>query len=231
MALRKFKPRSPEIYLNKIEGDSTFARLGHLNGIVDDVEAKKADQELHEIPHPFYDYPESTLFDAGPLYHYPGGMGMGPIPELTLENYKVRGIVSYYGSSVISQYLGTVKIIPDQSQIIPTVFVFPGKLTGSVTATEGEINLWSTTQDLTVTPLADGAMMWDSDATQFNKLNDVKVMMYSYGLPDTETGEVNYALVLEAYGTVVTTDTATALISYDFEFSTPSTSKVTLWWD
>jgi hypothetical protein len=36
--IRKFKPRSPDFYLGKIEGDNELARLAHLNGLVDDVE-------------------------------------------------------------------------------------------------------------------------------------------------------------------------------------------------
>ena len=229
MALKKFKPRSPEIYLNKIEGDNTFARLGHLNGMVDDVEEHKADQELHKLDHPFYGFPESTLFNAGPFYQFPGGTGMGIIPETTLNSYKLSGILGYSGSSVISQYLGTIKLIPNTSGAIPFAYIFPGKLTGMVMAANGEVT-WSS-KDLINTPLADGAMMWDVDADDFNKLNDVKIMLYSYGDPDIDTGEANYAVVLEAYGTVPTADLATAIISYNFEFIAPSDSKVSLWWD
>ena len=229
MALKKFKPRSPEIYLSKIKGDASLARLGHLNGLVDDVEKNKANQEIHSIPYPFVFYPESTLFNAGPVYQYPSGHGfIGSMPAVTLNSYRVRGILQYSGSSVISQYLGTIKLIPT-GELFGGPILFPGKLTGMVAATEEGI-WYDATVDITTTPLADGAKMWDIDAEEFNTLYGVKVMMYSYGTPDPVTGEVNYALVLEAYGSVPTTDLATALISYEFEFVSGN-SNVTLWWD
>lgn len=230
MALRKFKPRSPEIYLNKIIGDASLARLGHLNGLVDDVEAKKADQEIHTLDYPFVFYPESTLFNAGPVYQYPSGMGMGPIPAITLNSYKVRGILPYSGSSIISEYLGTIKIIPAQD-VFGSPILFPGKLTGMVAAVEDDLIVFDPTLDITTTPLADGAQMWDIDASVFNTLYGVKIMMNSYGPADPVTGEINYALVLEAYGAVPTVDLATALISYEFEFVSQSNSAITLWWD
>lgn len=37
MAIRKFKPQSPDPSINKIKGDTEFARLGHLNRLVDDI--------------------------------------------------------------------------------------------------------------------------------------------------------------------------------------------------
>jgi hypothetical protein len=229
MALKKFKPRSPEIYLSKIKGDAALARLGHLNGLVDDVEKSKANQEIHSIPYPFVFYPESTLFNAGPVYQYPAGMGMGPIPAITLNSYRVRGILPYSGSSVISEYLGTIKIIPS-NELFGGPILFPGKITGMVAAVE-DGNLFDPTLDVTTTPLADGAKMWDIDAEEFNTLYGVKIMMYAYDEnPDPVTEEINYALVLEAYGSVPTTDLATALISYDFEFVSGN-SNVTLWWD
>jgi hypothetical protein len=227
--LRKFKPRSPEIYLNKIEGDSTFARLGHLNGLVDDVEVNKANQEIHNIPYPFVNYPQATLFDAGPLYQYPSGTGMGPIPAVTLNSYRVRGVLQYSGNSVISQYLGTIKLIPN-GELFGGPVLFPGKLTGMVAAVAANLPFFDPTLDVTTTPLADGAQMWDIDAGVFNTLYGVKVMMESYGSPDPITGEINYALVLEAYGSVPTVDLATALISFDFEFVSGN-STVTLWQD
>jgi hypothetical protein len=228
MALKKFKPRSPEIYLNKIKGDASLARLGHLNGLVDDVEKSKANQEIHTLNYPFVFYPESTLFNAGPIYQYPSGQGMGFIPAVTLNSYRVRGVLPYSGSSVISQYLGTIKLIPT-GELFGGPILFPGKITGMVAATE-EGDIFDPTLDITTTPLADGAQMWDIDAAVYNTLYGVKVMLYSYGPADPVTGEINYALVLEAYGSVPTVDLATALISYDFEFAAGN-SNVTLWWD
>ena len=37
MAIKKFKPASPDKALGKIVGDTEFARLGHLNRLVDDI--------------------------------------------------------------------------------------------------------------------------------------------------------------------------------------------------
>ncbi len=37
MAIRKFRPVSPDPSINKIKGDTEFARLGHLNRLVDDI--------------------------------------------------------------------------------------------------------------------------------------------------------------------------------------------------
>ena len=228
MALKKFKPRSPEIYLNKIKGDASLARLGHLNGLVDDVEKSKANQEIHTLDYPFVFYPESTLFNAGPVYQYPSSIG---IPAVTLNSYKVRGVFPYSGSSVISQYLGTIKLTPTNELFaFGGPILFPGKLIGMVAAVEDDLTIFDPTLDVTTTPLADGAQMWDIDAEVFNTLYGVKVMMNSYGSPDPDTGEINYALVLEAYGAVPTSDLATALISYEFEFVSGN-SNVTLWWD
>lgn len=230
MALKKFKPESPDKALGKIKGDNEFARLGHLNKLVSDVDSKKADQEIHNISYPFYNYPEATLINAGATYEYPAGIGIGPIPAVTFNTYKVKGITQYSGSSILSIYLGTVKIKPNVNGWISSALVFPGKLTGMVMATN-ENGLLSSS-DFTTTPLADGAMMWDTDAGSFNKLNDVRVMMYAYeNNPINGTQEVNYALVLEAYGTVPTSDFATALISYEFEFVSVSDAAITLWWD
>jgi len=229
MAIRKFKPSSPDKTLGKIKGDTEFARFAHLNRLVDEVDVTKANQEIHNIPYPFVNYPEATLFDAGPLYEYPAGQGMGLIPAVTLNSYKVRGILEYSGSSVISQYLGTIKLIPN-GELFGGPILFPGKLTGMVAATEANSVFFDPTLDITTTPLADGAQMWDIDAGVFNTLYGVKMMMYSYGTPDPDTGEINYALILEAYGSVPTTDLATALISYDFEF-VAGNSNVTLWQD
>ena len=39
MAIKKFKPLSPDPALNKIKGDTEFARLAHLNKLVDDINA------------------------------------------------------------------------------------------------------------------------------------------------------------------------------------------------
>ena len=195
-----------------------------------DVDTHKADKEIHTLDYPFIFYPESTLIDAGPVYKYPSGMGMGFIPAVTLNTYKVKGILPYSGSSVISQYLGTIKIIPAQD-VFGSPILFPGKLTGMVAATEDDLIVFDPTLDITTTPLADGAQMWDIDAEVFNTLYGVKIMMESYGSADPDTGEINYALVLEAYGAVPTVDLATALISYEFEFVSQNNSTITLWWD
>jgi hypothetical protein len=229
MAIRKFKPSSPDKALGKIQGDTEFARLGHLNRLVDDVETGKANQEIHTLDYPFVFYPESTLFNAGPLYQYPSGQGMGFIPAVTVNSYRVRGVLQYSGNSVISQYLGTIKLIPN-GELFGGPVLFPGKLTGMVAAVAANLPFFDSTLDVTTTPLADGAQMWDVDAGVFNTLYGVKVMMYSYGTPDPVTGEINYALVLEAYGSVPTTDLAQSLISYEFEFAAGN-SNVTLWWD
>ena len=228
MAIRKFKPSSPDKALGKIKGDTEFARFAHLNRLVDDVEKGKSNQEIHTLDYPFVFYPESTLFNAGPIYQYPSGQGMGPIPAVTLNSYKVRGILPYSGSSVISQYLGTIKLIPT-GELFGAPILFPGKITGMVAATQNG-NFYDPTLDVTTTPLADGAKMWDIDAGVFNTLYGVKIMMYSYGPADPVTGEINYALFLEAYGSVPTVDLAEALISYEFEF-VAGNSNVTLWWD
>jgi hypothetical protein len=37
MAIRKFRPQSPDPSINKIKGDTEFARLGHLNRLIDDI--------------------------------------------------------------------------------------------------------------------------------------------------------------------------------------------------
>jgi hypothetical protein len=228
MAIRKFKPSSPDRALGKIKGDIELARFGHINRLVDDVETGKANQEIHTLDYPFVNYPESTLFNAGPLYQYPSGQGMGPIPAVTLNSYKVRGVLQYSGNSVISQYLGTIKLIPT-NEFFGGPILFPGKITGMVAAVE-DGNVYDPTLDITTTPLADGAQMWDIDAAVYNTLYGVKVMLYSYGPAALVTGEINYALVLEAYGSVPTVDLAEALISYDFEFAAGN-SNVTLWWD
>ena len=57
MAIRKFKPSSPDKALGKIKGDAEFARFGHLNRLIDDVETDKADQEIHTLDYPFVFYP------------------------------------------------------------------------------------------------------------------------------------------------------------------------------
>ena len=169
------------------------------------------------------------MIDAGPVYQYPIGMGMGIIPAVTLNTYKVKGILPYSGSSIISQYLGTIKIIPP-ANLFGGPVLFPGKITGMVAAVEGDL-VFDPTLDVTTTPLADGAQMWDIDASVFNTLYGVKIMMNSYGPADPDTGEINYALVLEAYGAVPTVDLATALIAYEFEFVSQNNSIITLWWD
>jgi len=35
--IKKFKPQSPDPFLNKIKGDTEFARLAHLNNLVDQI--------------------------------------------------------------------------------------------------------------------------------------------------------------------------------------------------
>jgi hypothetical protein len=37
MSIRKFRPLSPDPYINKLKGDTEFARLAHLNSLVDQV--------------------------------------------------------------------------------------------------------------------------------------------------------------------------------------------------
>lgn len=37
MPLKKYKPLSPDPYINKIKGDTEFARLAHLNNLVDQI--------------------------------------------------------------------------------------------------------------------------------------------------------------------------------------------------
>jgi hypothetical protein len=230
MALKKFRPKSPDKALGRSKGDIEYARFAHLNSLVSDVDTHKADKEIHTLDYPFIWYPESTLIDAGPVYQYPSGMGMGFIPAVTLNTYKVKGVLPYSGSSVISQYLGTIKIIPAQDTFGGPV-LFPGKLTGMVAAIASDIILFDPTLDVTTTPLADGAQIWDIDAEVFNTLYGVKVMMNSYGPADPDTGEINYALVLEAYGATPTTDLGGALISYEFEIVSQNNSIITLWWD
>ena len=230
MALKKFRPKSPDKALGRSKGDIEYARFAHLNALVSDVDTHKADKEIHTLDYPFVWYPESTLIDTGAAYQYPSGMGMGFIPAITLNTYKVKGILPYSGSSVISQYLGTIKIIPSQDTYGGPV-LFPGKLTGMVAAIANDIILFDPTLDITTTPLADGAQIWDIDAEVFNTLYGVKVMMNSYGPADPDTGEINYALVLEAYGATPTSDLGGALISYEFELVSQNNSTITLWWD
>lgn len=40
MPIRKFRPLSPDPYINKLKGDTEFARLGHLNSLIDQVDTE-----------------------------------------------------------------------------------------------------------------------------------------------------------------------------------------------
>jgi hypothetical protein len=73
--------------------------------------------------------------------------------------------------------------------------------------------------------------VYDVDISEYVPLQDLKIMFYSYGETDPDTGEMNFALVLEGYTETPTTDLGFTLISYEIEFDYLSTAEVSLWWD
>jgi hypothetical protein len=175
--------------------------------------------DVNYTPYPFNDFPEPQVTDLGPAYIY--------MNNFTLNKFKVKGVFLVQGSSSISYYIGTIKMRPLNQSEEP--FIWPGKLTGMVMASED--NLFITNTDKITSPLAIGAAMWDIDAATWNDIIELRMMLYTYGEADPETNEVNYALVFEAYAANPTIDLSAALISYEYEFLAPSNTTITLWQD
>jgi hypothetical protein len=202
MALKKFKPRSPEVYLNKIKGDASLARLGHLNGLVDDVEAKKANQETGHTSFPYQWYPDASVVSTGAKYVYTDGT--------TLYGYKIIGMINVPTnqpqSNYINEYLGTLVLTnPTMSGL------FPGKLSGMVTYYDG-------TSDYHFGNLSSSAYLWDDYSDERVLVNGITVNMYQY---ENFDNEIWYAITLEsqslAPGTLLS-----GVINYEIEFSYPS---------
>lgn len=181
--------------------------------------------EKTNVPYPFigmgYQLPDAQLIETGEAYLYSDNN--------EIKKVKVKGVFVHYGSSAIYYYFGTIKVTPyNKNTTIP--FVFPSNLTGMVMASE-DANFFDSTYDKIATPLAIGAKFYDIDAMLYNPLDSLQITMYEYGLPDEVTGEINYALVLEATCEVPTTDLQNALVSYEIELLVPKKSEVTLWQD
>ena len=227
MTLKKIVPASPDKALGKVKGDNAIARFAHINQLASQVDDLKANKETYQIPYGWEWYPEPTMIEMGTRYHYqPDNYDINGIK---INSYKIGGMLPYSGSSAVSIYVGTLRMTPiSMASIIPP---WPGSIKGMVMSTN--INGFpSSNNDITTTPLASGAMVWDNDAEAFITLNDVRVMLYPYeGNPNGTTGECNFAVVIEATGSTVTSDISSFLVNFEIEFLTSNYTKVELWQD
>jgi hypothetical protein len=198
MALRKFKPRSPEIYLNKIDGDNSVARLGHLNGLVDDVETKKADQQTGLATIPFQWYPDASVVETGAKYKY--------TDDTVLYGYKIMGMVNVANSNHdhLNEYLGTLVVTNSTMASI-----FPSTISGMA--------LYYDDSDLLTSPLSTSVYLWDTNLNQRVLIEGVTVNFYQYDVFGNETW---YAVLLES-NTATGVELA-GVINYEIEFSYPS---------
>ena len=130
MALKKFKPLSPEIYLNKTVGDNTFARLGHLNGLVDDINKSELYSIYRTGIYDIYPFPVTPSMIKGntKVIDTPAYPTMFPF---NLESYKVGGVYELGSAddTFIVEYIGTVETTDGSF-----LEVFPFKTTGTVTS-------------------------------------------------------------------------------------------------
>lgn len=225
MTLKKIVPASPDKALGKIKGDNAIARFAHINQLASQVDDLKANKEEYQVPFGWENYPEPTMIELGTRYHYqPDNYDINGIK---INSYKIGGMLYYSGSSVISQYIGTIKMIP--ISMMSTIPPWPGSIKGMVIASS---NLGNPTIDITTTPLASGAMVWDTDAGEFITLDNVRVMLYPYeGNPNGTTGECNFAVVIEATGSTVTSDIASFLMNFEIEFLASNYTKIEFWQD
>lgn len=180
--------------------------------------------EKTNIPYPFigmgYQLPEAKVIETGEAFKYSD--------NTELKKVKIKGMFEHYGNSSFYNYFGTIRVLPENKN--NPIFVFPCNLTGMVMASESS-NYFDSTYDKVVSPLAVGAKFWDIDASAYNPLDSLGVFLYEYGEPDAQTGEINYAVVLEATCAVPTSDLQNALISYEIELLVPMKTEVTLWQD
>jgi len=154
MALKKFKPRSPEIYLNKIVGDNTFARLGHLNGLVDDINKSELYSTYKTGIYDIYPFPvtPSMIKGSTKVIDTPATPTMFPY---NLESYKVGGVyeLGSANDTFIIEYIGTVETTDGSS-----LYIYPFKTTGTVTCSPS----WPGPSPV-ISSFANGASVADDD--------------------------------------------------------------------
>ncbi len=201
MAIRKFKPSSPDRALGKIKGDAEFARFAHLNRLVDDVEVGKANQETGLATYGYEWYPDASVISTGPKYVYTDGT--------TLYGYKIIGMravpFSGPGSDHLNEYVGTLVMTNSTMANI-----FPGKISGTITYYDG-------TNDLHFSPLSSSAYLWDDNTDDKTLVEGITINFYPYGDYGNETW---YAVVIES--DTVTDAELSGVINYEVEFSYPS---------
>jgi len=131
MPLKKFKPLSPEIYLNKTVGDNTFARLGHLNGLVDDINKSELYSIYRTGIYDIYPFPvtPSMIKGSTKVIDTPGYPAPTMFP-FNLESYKVGGVyeLGSANDTFIIEYIGTVETTDGSF-----LYTYPFKTTGTVT--------------------------------------------------------------------------------------------------
>ena len=205
MALKKFRPKSPDYALGRNKGDTEYAKFGHLNALVSDVEINKANQETGRTSIPYEWYPDASVVSTGSKYKYTDGT--------TLYGYKIMGMCSLpfrYQTPLsdhLNEYLGTLVLTNGTMSGI-----FPGKISGMMTYYDGESNT------VYGSPLSYSGYLWDNASGSRVLVEGITVNFYQY---NQVNNEIWYAVVLqsEIAGEGVQLN---GVINYEFEFSYPS---------
>lgn len=107
MSIKKYKPLSPDPYVGKIKGDTEFARLAHLNDLVDQVNKNSSGYKVYTAlftqsvtNDPVVTVLENTIGDI--VWTYSGvGTYQG-----TLNGAFTTGKVFFYGETDASYNIG-----------------------------------------------------------------------------------------------------------------------------
>ena len=118
MAIKKYKPLSPDPYVGKIKGDTEFARLAHLNDLVDQVNNSGSTYKVYTglmsqtgTNAPTVSVLENTIGNIVWTYSGVGsyqGTLVGAFPSGKVFFYMAPGVGYNAGPQIYSQQIRTI---------------------------------------------------------------------------------------------------------------------------
>lgn len=215
--MSKIDIQNPKKYLGKEKGDTTLARVAHVNHAIKIAEENNG--QLFPLDMGYEYYPEaSQVVPSGTIVRYNGG------PDWV--GYKLTGSVFPGGtqSGSFVWYLCTVRTKMEETW--GPVGIIPYSLTGMVTARPGNI-----TDNVSgaFSKIGAGALVYDSENTVLAPVDNMFIQTYTWnnGEPDADGFFLQDLLLV-----VDTTLTAYEFACmYQFEFLVPEGTEVNRFFD
>lgn len=183
--MSKIDIQNPKKYFGKEKGDTTLARVAHVNHALEVAEQNGG--EHYQLQMPYMYYPEFAMVKTGNKVTYNGGP--------TWETYKVSGSVypTQTPNGVFTWYLCSVRT--KLGDVWGPFGAIPYALTGTISNANGNGTV------TTVSSLAPGALAYDNNEDQNIALTQCRVELNNEQMEEDGSIVQHLFLVTEADST------------------------------